>query len=186
MDDTLLKTPRLILRFQRKSDIKFLVYLWMDEDMTRYTGGPREKSELIEEFRSIAENPSKLEYDLWSIELRANHEIIGQAGFIPKEVKGKEYIELNYYIDKTKWGKGYGKEIAQGLLDYAFNVKKLDNVIAILDPKNEPSKAVAKAIGMKYWINEERSDQIKSIYIVKNGETSQSLKPDNPACHGSC
>jgi ribosomal-protein-alanine N-acetyltransferase len=171
MDDTILKTQRLVLRYQRKSDIKFLVYLWMDEEMTKYTGGPREKSVLIDEFRSIAENPTRLEYDLWSIELKSNHELIGQAGFIPKEIKGKAYIELNYYIDKLKWGKGYGKKIAKALLDYALNVKKLNNVIAIIDPDNESSKAVAKSIGMKYWINEERSDKVKSIYIAKSSET---------------
>ena len=171
MDDTILKTQRLVLRYQRKSDIKFLVYLWMDEEMTKYTGGPREKAVLIEEFRSIAENPTRLEYDLWSIELKSNHELIGQAGFIPKEIKGKEYIELNYYIDKPKWGKGYGTEIAKGLLDYAFKVKKVTNVISIIDPDNESSKAVAKTIGMKYWINEERSNRVKSIYMVKSSET---------------
>jgi len=171
MDDTILKTERLILRYQRKSDIKFLVYLWMDEDMTKYTGGPRDKMTLIEEFRKVADNPKIEEYDLWTIEIKNTHELIGQAGFIPKEIKGKEYIELNYYIDKVKWKKGYAKEIAKSLIGYAFNEKKLDKVIAIIDPENEASKAVAKAIGMKYWMNEERSGKIKSIYIKRREET---------------
>ena len=92
MDDTILETQRLILRYQRKSDIKFLVYLWMDEEMTKYTGGPREKSVLIDEFRTIAEEPTKLEYDLWTIELKSNHELIGQAGFIPKQLKEKNIL----------------------------------------------------------------------------------------------
>ena len=52
MDDLILKTSHLILRYQRKSDIKFLVDLWMDEDNTKYVGGPREKQFLIDEFRS--------------------------------------------------------------------------------------------------------------------------------------
>ncbi len=171
MDDTILKTKRLVLRYQRKSDIKFVVYLWMDAEMTKYTGGPREKQALIDEFRRIAEDPRKEEYDLWIIENKSNHEIIGHAGFIPKMIKDKEHIELNYYIDKKEWGKGYAKEIAEGLIKYAFHEKKLDHVIAIIDPQNEPSKAVAKAVGMKYWINEDRSGKIKSIYIIKNGET---------------
>ena len=171
MDDTILKTERLLLRYQRKSDIKFLVYLWMDEDMTKYTGGPRDKMALIEEFRRVADNPKNEEYDLWSIELKNTHELIGQAGFIPKEIKGKECIELNYYMDKAKWNKGYATEIAKGLLNYAFEEKKLDKVIAIIDPENESSKAVARSIGMKYWMNEERSGKIKSIYIKRRGET---------------
>jgi RimJ/RimL family protein N-acetyltransferase len=171
MEDTILKTERLILRYQRKSDIKFLVYLWMDEEMTKHTGGPRDKALLIDEFRKIAEDPQKLEYDLWPIELKGNHELIGQAGFIPKEIKGKEYIELNYYIDKGKWRKGYGKEISKNLIKYAFEVKKLDKIISIIDTDNDASKGLAKSIGMKYWMNEDRSGKVKSIYIIKNEET---------------
>lgn len=171
MEDTIIKTERLILRYQRKSDIGYLVNLWMDEEVTKYTGGPREKSFLINEFRNIAEDPKKLEYDLWTIELKGNHELIGQAGFIPKVIKGKEYIELNYYIDKSKQGKGYGKEITKHLVKYAFETKKLNKLISIIDPENEASKALAKAIGMKYWINDERSGKIKSVYIIRNEET---------------
>jgi RimJ/RimL family protein N-acetyltransferase len=171
MEDTIIKTERLILRYQRKSDSKFLLYLWMDEEMTKYTGGPRDKAQLIEEFRKIAEDPRKIEYDLWPLETKGNHELVGQAGFIPKEIKGKEYLELNYYIDKSKWKNGYGKEIAKSLIKYGFEVKKLDKIISIIDPENEASKALAKSIGMKYWTNEDRSDEIKSIYIIKNEET---------------
>jgi RimJ/RimL family protein N-acetyltransferase len=168
MDDMILKTERLILRYQRKSDINFLVELWMDEDMTKYTGGPRGKAFLIDEFRKTSVDPKKLEYDLWIIELKNTHEVIGQAGFIPKEMKGKEYIELNYYIEKSKWKKGYGKEIAKELINYAFIEKKLDRVISIIDLENEASKKLAKSIGMKYWMNEDRSGKIKSIYSIKN------------------
>ena len=167
MEDIILKTDRLILRYQEKSDIKYLVDLWMAQDITKYCGGPRDKAYLIDEFRGSAEDPRKLEYDLWPVELKSTRTLIGHAGFIPKQIKGKEYIELNYYIEKSKWRKGYGKEIANALLNYAFNEKKLDKVIAIIDPQNGASKALAKVIGMKYWINDERSEIVKSIYIAK-------------------
>jgi RimJ/RimL family protein N-acetyltransferase len=167
MDDAILTTKRLLLRYQRKSDIKFLVDLWMDEEVTKYVGGPREKQFLIDTFRRTAENPLEDEYDLWAVELKHSHELVGHAGFIPKEIKGKPYIELNYYIARPAQGKGYATEIAKGLLEYAFGVKKLDKVIAIIHPENEASKAVAKAAGLKYWCNEERPSGVKSIYLIK-------------------
>jgi len=170
MDDMILASERLVVRYQRKSDIKFLVDLWMDEEVTRYSGGPREKLALVEEFRRIAAEPRKEEYDLWPVELKASHELVGYAGFIPKVVKGKDYIELNYYICKAKWRKGYGKEAAKALLAYAFERKGLEQVIAIIEPANEASKALAKAIGMRYWINEEREGKTKSVYVARRGE----------------
>ena len=169
MDDTIIATKRLVARYQRKSDIKFLVDLWMDEEMTKYVGGPREKQFLIDEFRRIAENPREDEFDLWPVELKHSRELVGHAGFIPKEIKGKEYLELNYYIARPAQGKGYATEIAKGLLEYAFGVKQLDRIIAIIHPENEASKAVAKAVGMKYWCNEERPSGVKSVYLIRTG-----------------
>lgn len=137
MDDTILKTSRLVLRYQRKSDIKFLEYLWMDEEMTKYTGGPRDKQNLIEEFRRIAEAPKKEEYDLWPVEIKNTHELIGYAGFIPKEIKGKKYIELNYYIDRTKWRKGYAKEVAKSIgMKYWTNEERSGSVKSIYIPES--------------------------------------------------
>lgn len=167
MDDTIIATKRLVVRYQRKSDIKFLVDLWMDEELTKYVGGPREKQFLIDEFRKTAEAPRAEEYDLWPVELKHSRELVGHAGFIPKEIGGKEYIELNYYIERKHWGKGYGKEVAAALIAYAFGEKKLDKLIAIIHPENEASKALAKAVGMKYWRNEERPSGVKSIYLIK-------------------
>jgi len=145
MDDTILTTQRLVLRYQRESDIAFLVDLWIDEDMTKYTGGPREKSFLLREMQKTAAGPRMEEYDLWPVVLKESGEPIGHAGFIPKEIQGQELIELNYYIAKKNWGRGYAKEIAQGLIEYGFRVKKLRKIIAIIDPSNEASKKVAEA-----------------------------------------
>ncbi len=170
MEDTILVTKRLLLRYQRKSDINFLVNLWMDEEMTKYTGGSRNKTDLIEEFKRIASEPRKEEYDVWPVELKKSHDLIGYAGFIPKEVNGKGYIELNYYIEKKHWGKGYATEIAKKLIEYGIEIKGLKQIVAIIDPENDASKEVAKKSGMKYWINEERSGKKKSIYIIRRKE----------------
>lgn len=166
MDDTILTTERLILRYQREGDIEFLANLWMDEDMTKFIGGPRDRSFLMEEMRKAAKDPRKEEYDLWPVELKESRKLIGQAGFIPKAVNGQELVELNYYIAKEYWGKGYAREIAKNLIDYGFTTKGLRNIIAIIDPKNEASIKVARAAGMKYWLDEARSGKVKSIYLI--------------------
>lgn len=167
MEDTILMTKRLLLRLQRKSDVAFLVDLWTDEEMTKYVGGPRDKAEMIEVFEHIASDPKEDEYDLWPVELKESHELIGYAGLIPKEIKGSDYLELNYYIDKKHWGNGYAQEIATGLIKYGSEEKGLKQLVAIIDPENEPSKKVANKVGMEFWMDEERFGKKKSIYILK-------------------
>lgn len=168
IDDSILVTDRLNLRYQRDSDIPFLIYLWTNEEITKHTGGPREIKTLENEFKTVSIDPKKLEWDLWVIEDKANKRLIGQAGFIPKEIDGIEYIELNYYICKEQWRNGYAKEISKALIDYVFMSKSVDEIIAIIESGNILSEKVAKAIGMEYWKTIKRSGIDKLIYRIKN------------------
>ena len=168
MSNTILETKRLRLRYQEPNDTMFIVDLWTNETMTAYTGGPRDSKFMIEEATKTSKEPQKEEYDLWMIELRENKELVGQAGFIPKTIENEEYIELNYYITKDKWENGYATEIGRALLEHAFKIKKVKTVVAIIDPKNLSSKAVAEKIGMKYWKNEIRLEKKnKMIYRIQ-------------------
>ncbi len=166
IDDSILVTDRLNLRYQRDIDIPFLIYLWTDEEMTKHTGGPREIKMLENEFRAVSIDPQKLEWDLWVIEDKTTGKLIGQAGFIPKEIDGTDYIELNYYICKEQWRNGYALEIAKGLIDYVFVNKKADEIISIIDSGNIVSEKVAKAVGMEYWKTVNRFGIDKLIYRI--------------------
>lgn len=163
----ILETNRLILRYQKHSDIDFLINLWTDETVTRYLGGKREKAFLYKEFTEIANNPEKEKFDLWPVELRESSEIIGYAGFLPKEIDNKEYIELSFVFSKEKWGNGYATEIAKELLTYAKIEFRLSEVISIIESNNEKSKKVVEKIGMKYWKRVLRGDKEKDTYIIK-------------------
>jgi len=50
--------------------------------------------------------------------------------------------ELGYLLLPEFWGKGYGSEIAEILLNKAEESKSLHRIIAIIDPKNIASKKI--------------------------------------------
>lgn len=160
----ILETKRLVLRYLSEGDIDFAVKLWLDPDMTRYTGGPRERGFLETEFSKAVADPCAEEYDLWMVERKDTGERIGQAGFIPKEIDGEEYMELNYYIWKAHWGRGYATEMAEALRDYGFKAKGLATLIAVIDEENAASRRVAEKIGMRVWKKSTRNDVEKVIY----------------------
>lgn len=166
MNTALLATERLILRYPEESDLEFLVGLWSDEEMTRHTGGPRRRDFLEEEFRRAILDPAAEEFDLWVMEEKATGMPVGHAGLLPKEVGGKAYIELNYFIEKTRWGSGFAGEIACALVEYAFRKKGLTELIAVIHPENAASAAVVKKAGMRFWTKEERSGVLKHIYRI--------------------
>ena len=58
-------------------------------------------------------------------------------------------IEVGYHILKRYWGMGYAPEAAKLFLDFAIENQLAQNVIAIINVKNEKSIRVAEKIEMK-------------------------------------
>ena len=164
MNDTILETKRLFLRYQRKGDFDFFVKLWTDEDITKYVGGPRNKNNLIDSFNELAEDPKKYEFDLWYVVLKETGELTGMAGILPKEIEGEPHYEINFFIDKNHWNRAYATEIADEVIQYHKNKKGIKTFIAIIDKDNISSIRVAEKIGMSRWKTVKRNNNEKEIY----------------------
>jgi len=143
-----LESDRLLLRNIQASDEELIVNLWMNPDVTKYMGGPRKREQMLEDVSENLENPFCEEYDLWPLIEKASNQLIGHCGLLSKEVDNQNEIEVIYVIDKPYWGKGYATEICGMLIEYAFNEKNLNRVIALIKPDNKGSEAVAIKNGM--------------------------------------
>ena len=166
MNDVILETERLLLRYQRNNDLNFLIDLWIDNDITKYVGGPRDKQNLIKSFNEIAVNPMKEEYDLWFFELKSTQDTIGMAGLLEKLIGNEKYFEINYYVDKKYWNNGYATEISKGIIKHFMEKNIIKTFIAIIEKENTASIKVAENTGMTYWKTELRSKGEKEIYKI--------------------
>jgi ribosomal-protein-alanine N-acetyltransferase len=159
------------LRRIQASDIPTLMDLWCDPDVTRYLGGPRDPEKIKPLFEEDLKDPFAYEYDLWPVEEKQTKEVIGYCGLLEKEVDGKNEIELNYIFSPSAWGKGYAMEIGKGLIEYAFTVKKLERLIALIKPENKASESVAKKIGMKFEKEVIRpGGEKRKVYLIEAGK----------------
>lgn len=149
-------TRRLVLRYPEERDLEFLVGLWTDPEMTRFTGGPRDRDFLVREFTAQIAGPPQ-PYDLWVLCDRATGEPVGQAGLLEKTLSEGPAIEVNYYIRPDRQRLGFGAEIGTRLLGFAFEECNLASVVAIIDPANAASAQVAQRIGMRPVLEETRS-----------------------------
>jgi ribosomal-protein-alanine N-acetyltransferase len=80
---------------------------------------------------------------------KSSDQVIGHCGLLEKEVDGTDEIEVIYILKSSEWGKGYATEIAKAIIDYAFVKRKLERLIALIEPENAASEHVAVKIGMK-------------------------------------
>jgi RimJ/RimL family protein N-acetyltransferase len=145
----ILETDRLLLRYMLPEDVPFLVALWMDPEVTRFMGGPRDLEILTIELEEKSGNPCSKPFDLWILVEKTTGQMIGQSGLLQRDVEyGTEY-ELIYVLANKSWGKGYATEIARGLIKYAYYVRNLNRVISLIEPENKASEKVARKMGMK-------------------------------------
>lgn len=84
---------------------------------------------------------------VWAICLKGNSEFIGGCGIIKNEF---EQDEIGYQLREKYWGKGYGTEIAEGLIKYGFTVLNSPIITADVDVKNTKSvKILSKFLKLK-------------------------------------
>jgi len=164
---TIPETERLRLKRLQPSDVVALVDLWYDPQVTKYMGGPRDRTKLLADFEDALKDPFADSYDLWPVEEKQTGNLIGHCGLLEKEVEGLEEIELIYVFSTTVWGKGYATEMGSVLKRYAFNELQLTKLIALINPENAASERVAVRVGMHFEKELIRSEgHIRKLYIV--------------------
>jgi RimJ/RimL family protein N-acetyltransferase len=89
-------------------------------------------------------------FGLYAVEVQSSGEVIGFTGpahplwFPPLA----DEVEIGWRLHPSAWGSGYATEAARAAVDAAFTHLGVHEVIAIIDPANAPSIAVATRIGM--------------------------------------
>lgn len=75
------------------------------------------------------------------------------VGFVDIYIQARldsQCANLGYVIHNQHWGRGYAKEATTAVVRLAFQTLKLHRLEAGVNPKNQASVDVAKAIGMRY------------------------------------
>lgn len=109
---------------------------------------------------------------IWNIFLRKTGELIGWIDVSTICRDPYQMANLGYFIINIYRRQGYAKEAVQRIIKAAFSDLKYHRLEAATDLENHPSKALAKACGLKkegvkkhYWFqNNQWEDQM--VFIV--------------------
>ena len=144
------RTARLNLREFVKSDAQAVYAYSSDPRVTRYLFfGPRNEESTLEYLEGLLasqrERP-RTRFELAVEEIASGH-VIGACdlSFIERNV-----VDLGYMLDANSWGKGFATEIANTLIDAAFDDLRADRVISTVDVNNRASIHVLEKIGMRW------------------------------------
>lgn len=145
-----IETSRLIVRSLEMADVPALVATWVDEDVTRYMGGPRDRDDVERSLEAKARSGQPENFDLWPVIRKANGALVGHCGLLRKTVDGESETELVYVIAKEAWAQGYATEAAAAICDYALSQVGCERLVALIDPDNAASERVAVKIGLRH------------------------------------
>jgi RimJ/RimL family protein N-acetyltransferase len=157
-----IRTERLTVRAMTLADIDD-VYLYQSrEDVCRYV--PFEPRTLEEVTAKVAGFSTELtleaDGDYWQLAIVRSDEpgrVIGDVFFRLKSIADATG-EIGWSLHPDFSGQGYMTEAASAILDLAFGTLKLHRVMAVLDPRNGPSKALCGRLGMR-----------REAYFVEDG-----------------
>lgn len=159
-----LETDRLILRKFSILDAEGMNKNWANDPLTnKYLSWNSHKS--FDETRELIRKWIS-EYDdgvyNWVVELKDNHEIIGNICEEGKSIKNKS-ISLGYCYGSKFWNNGYATEALRRVIKYLINEEGFYIVIADHNKENVASGRVMQKAGMKY------DGTLRSRKIDKNG-----------------
>lgn len=145
-----IRTPRLLMRGWRESDLAPYAALNADPEVTRYLAGPltREQSDAMVERieRGFAEHG----FGLWAVEIVATGEFVGFTGLsVPGfEAHFTPAVEVGWRLARAAWGNGYATEAARAAVAYGFGEAGLDEIVSFTTAANRASRAVMQRLGM--------------------------------------
>lgn len=143
--DTVIETPRLLLRVPRLEDFEGYAELVGDEETARYIGGhvPRATA-----WRKFLQQPGAWlvqGYGMFSVIDKASGQWLGQVGpWIPDGWPGNE---IGWSLRRSAWGQGFAGEAAIAAIDWAFAHLGWDDMIHCIAPANVASQRLAQRLG---------------------------------------
>ncbi|MGZ5280217.1 MAG: GNAT family N-acetyltransferase [Pseudobdellovibrionaceae bacterium] len=157
-----LETNRLILRVLQSPDTEAYFKLSQNDGFQMFQISNYRKSsheEALQWIQKIEAYHQRNKLGILGVFKKNTKELIGLCALKYLNGEGESPVELMYRLNDLHWGLGYGYEISQTLVQYAFSSTPLKSLVATVDAKNIPSKRILEKLGFKF----ERIVEIESF-----------------------
>lgn len=141
----MLETERCILHDLKRSDFMDVKNLYINRDVRKYLGGIVDETALMAAAEEMLNNAG--EFYFWVVRERDSRAFMGLVSITPHH--DGEDLEVSYQFMPDWWGRGYGTETIQSVINYGFTEMKLTKLIAETQTANLASCRLLEKAGMK-------------------------------------
>ena len=169
----ILETDRLFLREMNIDDFDALYKVLADSDIMQhypYTFDEKRVSDWIERNMNRYRDNG---FGLWAVCLKDTGEMIGDCGLTLQNIEGEILPEIGYHIRADHQRKGYAKEAAAAVRDWAFTNTDYPALYSYCKYTNVGSYKTAESIGMHFEKEYPDSEnQITHVSVIFRGKTT--------------
>lgn len=146
-----LKSNRLGFRLWRQDDLDIATDLWGDYEVTRLfdARGKWSREAVRKRLAEEIKTEKKYRVQYWPIFLLEIHSHVGCCGLRPYEISQGIY-EIGFHIRSSLWRRGYAREAAMTVIDYAFNTLAANGLFAGHNPRNSVSRHILLQLGFRF------------------------------------
>lgn len=144
----ILETERLYLRQYRESDFDELYAILSDPETMAHYPKPYDAAGTRRWLQWSFDNYRTYGFGLWAVILKETGTFLGDCGITMQNIDGEELPEIGYHIRKDHWRRGYAREAARAVRDWAFTHTDYDRLYSYMTVGNLASQATAASMGM--------------------------------------
>jgi RimJ/RimL family protein N-acetyltransferase len=147
----MIRTPRLILRPWRDSDLPLFAEQNADPVVMRYLIGPLTHEQSDEYVERAKQHLAETSFCKWAVEAPGVAPFIGAVGLsrVKFAASFTPAIEVAWRLHRHHWGKGYATEAARAAIDDGFTRIGLTEIVALTTLQNTASQRVMQRLGMQ-------------------------------------
>lgn len=169
----ILKTDRLFLREMTMDDFDALYKVLADRNIMQhypYTFDEKRVSDWIERNMN---RYNEYGFGLWAVCLKETGEMIGDCGLTLQNIEGEMLPEIGYHIRADHQRKGYAKEAAAAVRDWAFTNTDYPALYSYCKYTNVGSYKTAESIGMHFEKEYPDSEnKITHVSVILRGDST--------------
>ena len=163
-----IETKRLFLREMNENDYDALYSVLGDPDNMRHYSYTFDEKRVRSWISRNMKRYRVFGFGLWAVCLKETGEMIGDCGLTMQNINGTICPEIGYHIRRDCQKKGYAKEAAGAVRDWAFENTPFNVLYSYMKAANTASEATARSIGMRRseeFVNEEQEPIF--VYMVE-------------------
>ena len=145
----IIETKRLLLREMNTGDFDALYQILSDPVIMQHYPASFDEDKVKRWISWNLDNYEKYGFGLWAVVLKETGGFIGDCGITMQNIDGEMLPEIGYHIHKMYWRRGFAKEAAGAVMDWAFLNTGYDAIYSYMKYTNTASYSTAISVGMK-------------------------------------